>query len=215
MKTSIAFFCAILLSALSAPASATTCPLEGRGGDSIANRLQNRVEVPGSYQEIDIATFRNEFSPDLHTAVTRNQFTPAQIDYIAPREKRAIALTGYLLMAQRGPRSAANCNQLLRRNIVIWISTVPEIHPHQAKLLRAQSVVAELTPTGQAQHADWRLARLEKLARQGSQVRISGWAYYDASTRNALGKSQATLWEIHPVTRIEIWKNGGWKALIP
>ncbi len=215
MKKIIAVFCAILLSALSAPASAATCPPEGRGGDPIANRLQNREKVPRSYQEIDISTFKNQFSPDLDTAATRDQFTPAQIDYIAPREKRAIALTGYLLMTQRGPRSAANCSALLRRNIVIWISTVPEIHPHQAKLLRAQSVVANLTPSGQAQHADWRLDRLEKLARQGSQVRVSGWAYYDASGLNALGKTQATLWEIHPITRIEIWKNGGWEVLTP
>ncbi len=215
MKTGLVIFCAVLFSNLSASAVAATCPPEGRGGDPIANRMQNRQEVPRSYQEIDISRFKNEFSPDLHTAATRDQLTPAQIDYIAPREKRAVALTGYLLMAQRGPRSAANCSDRRRRNILIWVSAVPEIHPRQAKLLRAQSVVAELTHMGQDQHAAWQPGRLEKLARQGVQVRISGWAYYDSSSRKALGQSRVTLWEIHPVTRIELWKNGSWNALIP
>jgi len=212
MKTLATPFCTILLWLLCASANAASCPPEGRGGDPIANHLQNRKTVPDSYQELDVPKFNNNFSPELETPAMRDQFTTAQIDYIAPREQRAIALTGYLLGAQRAARSAANCSDRRRRNILVWISTVPEVHLLRARALRAQSVIAELTPAGQDNHPDWRIDRLQKLAKRGVRVRVSGWVYYDAADRGALGKSRVTLWEIHPVSRIEIWRNGSWAA---
>ena len=212
MKFALTLQCAILTSLLSFSAMAASCPPQGRGGDPIANRLQNRREIPATYQELDVPTLESTFTPDLHTPAMRDQFTPAQINYIAPRERRAIALTGYLLMAEHAAHSPANCGSYLHRDILMWVSTVPEIHPREAKLLRAKSVLVQLTPASQAAHPEWSLNRLEHLARRGAQVRISGWLYYDASARAALGKTRATLWAISPVTRIEIWKNGGWKA---
>ena len=35
---------------------------------------------------------------------------------------------------------------------------------------------------------------------------------------NALRKYRITLWEIHPITKIEVWKNGAWvdlESLVP
>lgn len=210
MKFLFPMQCAILASVLCASAMAASCPPQGKGGDPIANRLQNRQEIPGSYQELDVPALTTTFTPDLRAPATRDQLTPAQIDYLAPRERRAIALTGYLLMAQRAAPSAANCGSHWRRDIVMWVSTVPEIHPREAKLLRAKSVLVDLTPVAQELHPGWEISQLERLARRGAQVRVSGWLYYDASDRAALGKTRATLWAISPVTRIEVWKNGRW-----
>ena len=44
-------------------------------------------------------------------------------------------------------------------------------------------------------------------------VRISGWLLLDPEHRNHLGKYRSTLWEIHPITRIEVMKDGSWVDL--
>jgi hypothetical protein len=39
----------------------------------------------------------------------------------------------------------------------------------------------------------------------------AGW--FDPEHTNHLGKYRMTLWEIHPITMIEVFKNGAWVAL--
>jgi hypothetical protein len=36
---------------------------------------------------------------------------------------------------------------------------------------------------------------------------------YDIEHVNVIGKERATVWEVHPITRIEIQKNGQWVDL--
>jgi len=89
------------------------------------------------------------------------------------------------------------------------------------------SVTAELTPQFQRGSTRWTLeplhARLRPFPRSGPpwpggprRVRISGWLLYDfqydapyVSTRPRLtpspGRPRLTAWEIHPVTRIDLW----------
>ena len=51
------------------------------------------------------------------------------------------------------------------------------------------------------------------LARAGTKVRVSGWVMYDPEHPNMLRKTRGTLWEIHPVTKIEYMDGGAWKNL--
>lgn len=55
----------------------------------------------------------------------------------------------------------------------------------------------------------WRTG-LSRRAAANNPVRISGWLMFDPSHRNHLGRFRKTLWEIHPITRIEVWQNGAW-----
>jgi hypothetical protein len=41
-------------------------------------------------------------------------------------------------------------------------------------------------------------------------VRISGWTMFDPAHRNHLGRYRSTLWEIHPITKIEVFQDGQW-----
>ena len=41
-------------------------------------------------------------------------------------------------------------------------------------------------------------------------MRVSGWMFYNAEPQEQLMQLRGTMWEIHPVTRIEVWKDGGW-----
>jgi uncharacterized protein YgiM (DUF1202 family) len=47
------------------------------------------------------------------------------------------------------------------------------------------------------------------------QVRISGWLMYDFQHVPDIGTQRATVWEVHPITRIEVAGdgNGGWQDI--
>jgi hypothetical protein len=51
---------------------------------------------------------------------------------------------------------------------------------------------------------------LTTLVDTATSVRISGWLMYDSEHTNVIGSQRATVWEVHPITKIEIQKGGGW-----
>ena len=45
-------------------------------------------------------------------------------------------------------------------------------------------------------------------------VRISGWTMLDPEHPDQVGKTRGTIWEIHPVMRLDVMQaGGGWRAL--
>jgi hypothetical protein len=45
-------------------------------------------------------------------------------------------------------------------------------------------------------------------------VRISGWLMLDPEHKDMIDEGlRSTLWEIHPITKIEVWSNGAWVDL--
>jgi hypothetical protein len=42
-------------------------------------------------------------------------------------------------------------------------------------------------------------------------VRISGWILLDPEHPDQVGKTRATIWEIHPVMKIEVSTGGMWR----
>jgi hypothetical protein len=204
-------FC-LALGAVSAGA-VEPCPPDGKGGDPIANRLRNRVEVPAKYAELELPGFVKAFTPDLGAPQRREQFGAQLREYVDGHEQNGVTLSGYLVAARRASSEPANCNERARRNIRLWIGEIPEAHRSLRKEAQADGVVAELTPNAQERHGTWRLATLAALAKQGAKVRVSGWPFYDAEHARELGKGRGSVWEIHPVTKIEIWKNGAWQEL--
>jgi len=71
----------------------------------------------------------------------------------------------------------------------------------------------EVTPRVRARHKSWRLTNLRRFVTQQSRVRISGWLLLDQEHPEQLGKTRVTLWEIHPVLKIEVWSGGKWREL--
>jgi len=203
----------VSLSGFATGVMAAPCPPEGKGGDPLANILKNRATAPSSYQEMEVLPFLASHKPDMLTPKNRGQFTNQQMQAIETSEHEGVAISGYLLMAKKGGVDPANCNDKKRRNFQLWIAKIPETHKKLVKSERAEAVVAELTPLWQARHPGWSLRTLEKLAKQGSKIRISGWAFYNAEHPEEIGKTRATLWEVHPVTRIEVWNNDHWQEL--
>jgi hypothetical protein len=83
----------------------------------------------------------------------------------------------------------------------------------------ARHISAEITPQWHQGSSHWRYERLAAAFRVARwdptpweraprRVRLSGWLMYDfeyEGTRPRSGPERLTHWEIHPVTRIEVW----------
>jgi hypothetical protein len=46
-----------------------------------------------------------------------------------------------------------------------------------------------------------------------TQVRIGGWLVLAQEHPEQVGKTRGSLWEIHPITRIEVKDANGWRGL--
>jgi hypothetical protein len=74
-------------------------------------------------------------------------------------------------------------------------------------------VVVEATPRWQEANDSWDQTHFDDLALHKTPVRITGWLMYDQDHGSEVGKSRASLWEIHPITKIEVKKNGSFEEL--
>jgi hypothetical protein len=71
----------------------------------------------------------------------------------------------------------------------------------------------ETTPRTRPLHT-WDKSVLDGLVNANKQVRISGWLMYDFQHVPEIGTERATVWEVHPITRIEVADgNGGWQDI--
>ena len=52
-----------------------------------------------------------------------------------------------------------------------------------------------------AKHPAWNADNLNKLAKDETQVNISGWLLLDQEHPEQIGHTRGTLWEIHPITK--------------
>ena len=78
-----------------------------------------------------------------------------------------------------------------------------------------QAIVVETSPRVRKNHAGWNTAALSPLVDSDTRVRITGWLMYDPEHRAMIGTHRSTMWEIHPITKIEVSQGGGspWLAL--
>ena len=94
----------------------------------------------------------------------------------------------------------------------IWIS-------HGPRLTRYHAVVVEASPRIRVNHPGWSVAKLRELARSGTRIRVSGWLMLDQEHPEQLhqmshrNRTRWTLWEVHPITAIEMWDGDRWQRL--
>jgi hypothetical protein len=98
--------------------------------------------------------------------------------------------------------------------------------PLTANLREQQNVaiVVETTPRIRQQHSNWTANRLkpwtfmlgssENTSYNEQPVRISGWLMVDPEHQDMINSGlRSTLWEIHPITKIEVLKDRQWVDL--
>jgi hypothetical protein len=173
------------------------CPAAGNSKEQDMTTLdsrKNRVDIPAPNAYIPIgwsvmAKLPGASPDDLQGA-------PVMVEGYLSHQVR---------VQDEKPGESANCN-LLQPNEVDWHMYLTNA-PNQGI---AQAVVVETTPRTRPLH-DWNEATLQKLVNTNTQVRISGWLMYDFQHVSEIGTERATVWEVHPITRIEVADGkGGW-----
>jgi hypothetical protein len=73
---------------------------------------------------------------------------------------------------------------------------------------------AEVTPRWLSTNPSWNQPAIHALAAKGAKVRITGWPLYDEEHHNMIvAGNRGTLWELHPITNIEVSTSSGWVSL--
>ncbi len=180
------------------------CPPEGDGGDPALNRLKNRVDE-GKHVPVQFDAVLNLPWPKSIERRDRDRWSASDTAAIAKYEGIPIAVEGYLFDAkQEGPEST-NCHGADEdmRDHHIWLIKSPGDD-------RTRSIVVETTPRVRANRPTWTTSALDNIAKNKQRVRINGWLFMDPEHPDQVGQTRGTLWEIHPIMKIEVQQQGNW-----
>lgn len=183
------------------------CPAEGDGGDRELNRLKNRVDS-ASWAPTPLSSVLGLGWPDDVVRRSRETWTRKDAIAIGRSEGLPVSAEGYFAAAKLEGPEATNCHgaESKFRDWHLWLSATPGKD-------RRRSMVVETTPSIRARHPEWSLNDVHRLVRDSTLVRVSGWLMFDPEHPDQLGKTRGTLWEIHPIMRIEVRRAGRWEDL--
>jgi hypothetical protein len=184
------------------------CPGEGdnpRQAD--LNRLKNRVDE-GDYVPVAFDSIVNLPWPQNVERLSRDKWSASDLSAVEKYEGVPVAVEGYLAGArQEGPESP-NCHgdDQQFRDFHVWLVK-------NANDDRSHSIVVEVTPRVRANHPKWQTDALGQIVKKDERVRISGWLMLDPEHPDQVGKTRGTIWEVHPITQIEVQQSGKWIPL--
>jgi len=160
------------------------------------NKNKNRTDMPGSGAYV-VASWDDLVNLPSNRV---NDFVGAPVTVVG-------YLSHKINVENSGSGESTNCH-LLGADEVDWHIYLTKA-PAQGI---AGALIVETTPRTRPAH-HWTTDLLAPLVDSTTQVRISGWLMFDSEHISVIGKQRATVWEIHPITRIEANKNGQWVDL--
>jgi hypothetical protein len=185
------------------------CGPTGDGGDSSTNGRKNRTDVPAVYHAATWKAVQTMPYPVAGKSLV--DWTPEQLAQIEPYQGVAVSVVGYLAALKpqdHGSGESTNCH-FTNSEEVDWHMALVE----KANDPESTSIVVETTPRVRNLHPTWTPPALAPWLNSTSPIRISGWTLLDPEHRAHLGKYRSTLWEIHPITKIEVFRDGQWVDL--
>jgi hypothetical protein len=185
------------------------CPPEGDGkGDSDLDRRKNRDKPPPAYKPTSIAEFigNHPAAAEAMDTEKRARWTPAATRSIAALENTGVAIEGFVIGWRRERGESCNCHSEEHVDHHIWVGD-------EADDLKSGTMVAEISPRLLPANPGWTDEALETIKRKKLKVRISGWPMWDQEHLNEVGVSRGTVWEIHPIHKIEVFQDGAWNDL--
>ena len=203
--------------------SSFSCSFSGTAGngDPETNERKNRADVPTVYHAVRFDAIADSATMPWPKGKTRpawDKTTAGRADrarFVTPFEGAAITITGFIrvIRPQAGNHESTNCGKTGEANTDWHIGLVGAFAAPESL-----AMVVEPTPRSKKAHnGTWtktRLAAYENPQAPSDSVRISGFLMLDPEHMNHMHKYRQTLWEIHPVTRIEVFVRGqGWKDL--
>ena len=191
-----------------------SCGPTGDGGDTDTNVRKNRTDLPTDYHLVAFKALTPPALPFPNAPTHRtnpNGWTNAELAQITPFEGEAVTVEGYIFVIRPQTGSSGestNCHQ----------KQAPDVDWHIALTenfgdLEPTAVVVETTPRVRTTHPKWTTTALAPYVGKNTPVRISGFTMLDPEHKSHLGVHRVTLWEIHPITKIEVFANGTWVDL--
>ena len=203
--------------------TAYSCPFKGLKGndDPETNERKNRVDVPTRYHAVQFAAIADSATMPWPKGKTRPAWDKTakgradRASMVTPFEGAAVTVTGFIrvIRPQSGNSESTNCGANGEANTDWHIALVGEFAAPESL-----AMVVEPTPRmKKLHHGKWTRAKLadyENPSDDADSVRVSGFLMLDPEHMNHMHKYRQTLWEIHPVTRIEVFVKGtGWMEL--
>jgi hypothetical protein len=215
--------------------TADWCPKEGSpNSDTELNLAKNRIGAAKKYYAVGFDVIKNLHNADFLAEHDRDELIPPKYSVedkkqIKMYEGTPIRLQGYFKLMKDGSKSvggvrekAEKCNcdetQFEHVDYHLWLVQNPD------DTLR-DAVVVEMTPRVRPTHVRWKNqdtleSDLLFLASQNIPVRVYGWMMFDGEHSEQLYKPgkdpkkirRATLWEIHPIMKVETFQGGKWKV---
>ena len=195
------------------------CPPEGDGGDPDLNKLKNRIDT-GRFTPVKFSVVEQLPFPASVGKKHRDKWTDSDTEAVAKFEGTPISVEGFLLMAKEEGPESCNCHGAdeMFHDFHIWLSdksnpASKKPRPKASEIDRSEAMVIEITPPIRNEHETWTLAAIKHIVQLQQRVRISGWLLLDQEHPEQIGKTRGTLWEIHPIVKIEVKTGTRFKAL--
>lgn len=183
------------------------CPPQGQGGDIESNLLQNRVDK-GNYSLVSFDSLTALTWPKTIEQKPMHEWSDSARDFIGQYEGIPITVEGYVISVREGYPTPANCNSSDNSDLDWNISFTKNPRDEHS-----QVVMVVITPRVRQDHK-WTLDLIRStIFNDHLQTRFSGWLFFNAKHPQDIGQTRATLWEIHPVTQIEVFQNDHWIPL--
>jgi len=190
-------------------ASLAVCPTSGcGGGDKLLDAKKNILTSPSTdYQVMSFDDFRH-LESERPTTWKSGQNRQEVVDM---GEGTPVMLMGFLLGEHSGSPETVNCKLSGEANNDYHLNIVQnDTDPQTA------SVVVEMTPKTRPGKANWTLPGLASLPAASGKthalVRVSGYLLFDSEHVTGNGGERVTIWEIHPVMKMEACATGDCKA---
>ncbi len=185
------------------------CPIQGNGSDGRLNALKNRDVPPTVYHPTTITqVFQFPSAKALAMGKKfREKWTdPAALDQVFKKEAIGGSVEGFLLNEKKEGKEACNCSSTEFVDHHLWLAASPDD-------ARDNAMVVEISPRELPSHPNWTETNVKALIDGRKRVRISGWFMWDQEHPEQIQKTRHTLYEIHPIHRIEFETGGGWVSL--
>lgn len=168
---------------------------------------KNRVAIPSRYEPLTFAEFLT--LPPLPA-----EYTASDWDLVRSHTQRSVRVEGYI----------AEVIPTMDGTTYGHLPAEGDFHLHLREMRqsgcfppgpRGEQLVAEVTPHFQPPKTRWSYDALLDLCQRQVRVRLSGWLLHDYQHVQDVGVWRASAWEIHPVTKIEVWdlERQSWQPL--
>jgi hypothetical protein len=231
---------AIATSTIRMRGNTISCGPRGDGADDGTNFHKNRADTPASSHFITLEAIRALPDTALWRFKGRSNWTRADSALVLPYEGIPVTVEGYFEIVKPQSTSAPtgtatvgespNCHSWAELDTDWHMALVADPSEHEER-----AVVVEPTPRTKRNNSGWTPTAAKALAvrhsagdtrheAEAAKVRVTGYLMLDPvhpdhirgdCKTNCAGRTffRATLWEVHPVTKIEVWKVDKWVDL--